>query len=180
MFQTSSLRPCAINYPRSERLEEVAMKIRLVEYKEGVPKDVHEEYDPKSLDIEFVDLKYTQPLELSATIEKGLDVLTFRGNLTSQTEHICGRCLKRVKSPVDQPFELFYETKGKDVIDTTDDLREALILDHPISFVCQENCKGLCPHCGVNRNETQCNCAPQVRSQAFSQLKKIWSRKREE
>ena len=27
-------------------------------------------------------------------------------------------------------------------------------------FLCQDDCKGLCPHCGVNLNHGSCNCKP--------------------
>ena len=158
------------------------MKLRLAEFKEGVPLRVEQDYDPKQLDVEFVDLKYRKPLHLEGTAEKGPDTLTFRGRLTSEIEHICGRCLKAVSQPVDQPFELYYEIKGLESIETIDDLREVLILDHPITFVCRENCKGLCPACGANLNETQCRCVPErtpAPTGAFVKLKKLWEQKQE-
>lgn len=33
-----------------------------------------------------------------------------------------------------------------------------LFLHLPIQSVCKENCRGLCPVCGVNRNQVQCTC----------------------
>ena len=38
------------------------------------------------------------------------------------------------------------------------ELREALMLEVPAFPVCSEDCKGLCPVCGVNRNEQKCEC----------------------
>ena len=160
------------------------MKLRLVEYKEGVITEVHNDLDPKQMDVEFVDLRYTAPLYLEGTVEKGLDTLTFRGHLTSDQEHLCGRCLKSIVTPLDKPFEFFYETKGKEIIETLDDLRETLILDHPLSFVCSEGCKGLCPSCGANLNETRCRCETQVPApppaSPFSELQKMWKTRKEE
>ena len=158
------------------------MKIRLADFKEGDVVDVAHDYDPSELDLEFIDLKYSKGLHLEGSVEKGSDTLTFRGRLQSEIEHICGRCLKRIKNKVDQPFELYYETTGNEWIDTTDDLREVLILDHPISFVCKDTCKGLCSHCGINRNETSCECSPQTAAAsrgAFVQLKQLWEQKQE-
>lgn len=154
------------------------MKIHLPSFKEGVPTKVQQEYDPKHLDVEFVDLKYSQPLLLDGVVEKGPDTLTFRGHLTSEAEKICARCLTSVKDPVDEPFELFYEIKGKEDIETLNDLREVLILDHPIRFICREDCRGLCPSCGVNLNETRCHCEAN-RATPLSQLKKMWPSKKE-
>jgi len=31
--------------------------------------------------------------------------------------------------------------------------------DLPLVPLCAPSCQGLCPRCGVNRNETECGCA---------------------
>ena len=156
------------------------MQIRLADYNEGVITKVSKEYEPKSLDIEFIDFVYSQNIALEGTIEKGSDTLTFRGHLTSEIQNICGRCLKAVPRRLACPFEFFYEIKGKETLETLDDLRETLILEHPISFVCQESCRGLCPQCGINRNELRCACTPskEFSPNVFSQLKNIWASKK--
>ena len=35
---------------------------------------------------------------------------------------------------------------------------EALLSELPMRFVCREDCKGLCPVCGRNRNTNPCDC----------------------
>jgi uncharacterized protein len=45
-----------------------------------------------------------------------------------------------------------------DKIDLAPHLREAILLDIPLVFVCEEDCKGLCPTCGTNRNQQPCSC----------------------
>lgn len=155
------------------------MKIRLADYRIGEVTTVHEQYDPKKLDIEFVDLVYSGPIKLDGTVDKEMDTLTFRGSLHGPMEHVCGRCLRRVPDRLDKSFEFFYEIKGRELIETLDDLREVLILDHPISFVCKENCKGLCPQCGTNLNEGKCNCSLRSSSAPFAVLKQ-WKKRKEE
>lgn len=135
------------------------MKISTRLLRDGFPKKVHEEYNPKDLDLEFVDLTYSSGLSLDGTVEKYLNTLTFRGQLTSQVKHVCARCLKQVEDSVDCPFELVYDIKGKEEVDTLEDLREILILDHPIRFLCREDCLGLCPRCGADLNEGPCSCS---------------------
>jgi uncharacterized protein len=155
------------------------MKIILVDYKEGVPVSVEETYDPKKLDIEFVDLKYTKPLQMTGVVEKASDTITFSGTLKSRIEKLCGRCLKQLSAPLEKDFVLYYETAGKDVIDTIDDLRETLILDHSLAYVCSAACKGLCPHCGGDRNEKNCRCEIKVKNNAFGELKKLLKKKKD-
>jgi len=43
------------------------------------------------------------------------------------------------------------------ILDLTAILREYLLLDIPIQPVCAPTCKGLCPICGGNRNEIECD-----------------------
>lgn len=135
------------------------MKISTRTLRDGFPKKVREEYNPKELDLEFVDLTYSKGLALEGTVEKYLNTLTFHGHLTSQVKHVCARCLKQVEDPIDRPFELVYDIKGKEEVDTLEDLREILILDHPIRFLCRDDCKGLCPRCGEDLNEGPCSCS---------------------
>jgi uncharacterized protein len=35
-------------------------------------------------------------------------------------------------------------------------LRETMILELPVKPLCNEDCKGLCPICGKNKNENDC------------------------
>jgi uncharacterized protein len=39
-----------------------------------------------------------------------------------------------------------------------DVLREQVLLALPMQRVCSDVCKGICPACGKNRNETECDC----------------------
>ena len=41
-------------------------------------------------------------------------------------------------------------------------VREDVILRMPQVFLCREDCKGLCPYCGQNLNESSCGCKPPV------------------
>ncbi len=43
-------------------------------------------------------------------------------------------------------------------IDLSVGIREAIVLSLPITFLCREQCRGLCPVCGINRNKTKCKC----------------------
>lgn len=58
----------------------------------------------------------------------------------------------------EQEIHLVHENK----LDLTPFVREALLLQFPSIPVCREDCKGLCPVCGKNRNTDPCNC--QVKS----------------
>lgn len=44
------------------------------------------------------------------------------------------------------------------ILDLTELLRQAIILSLPLTPLCQDDCKGLCPTCGINRNYEVCDC----------------------
>jgi uncharacterized protein len=80
----------------------------------------------------------------------------------------CRRCLGEAAGMVvadvreifePQPVEgETYELKG-DVVDLEPMLREAIVLEFPMApVVCKDDCAGLCPQCGINKNEESCNC----------------------
>jgi len=58
-------------------------------------------------------------------------------------------------------------------VDLTPNIREAMILAFPNYPLCRFGCKGLCPQCGVNLNEGECDCGPreEVRWSALDDLK---------
>lgn len=55
-----------------------------------------------------------------------------------------------------QPQEGMYEFGG-DIIDLSQMIEDNIIINLPTRFLCNESCKGLCSHCGVNLNEGDCN-----------------------
>lgn len=58
-------------------------------------------------------------------------------------------------------------------IDLDPILREQVLLALPMNLVCRETCRGLCPVCGENLNEKQCQCEREVLDPRWMALKKI-------
>ena len=59
------------------------------------------------------------------------------------------------------------------VIDLDPIVREQLILALPLTAVCREDCQGLCPQCGINRNEAKCSCVTKPVDPRLAPLKNI-------
>jgi uncharacterized protein len=51
-------------------------------------------------------------------------------------------------------------------------IRENVVVDIPMLILCSDDCKGLCPRCGTNRNHGACRCepAPDPRWEALRRL----------
>ena len=43
-------------------------------------------------------------------------------------------------------------------VDLSEAVKDALVLQLPMRFLCKEDCRGLCPKCGVNLNTGSCSC----------------------
>ncbi len=116
------------------------------------------------------------------------------GELATRVETACARCLEPIHHGVAKTFELLYRPQGTDAgkeeLSVTaaeaevsyyqgegllleDVLREQVLLALPIKAICREDCKGLCPHCGSNLNQEQCNCTDPVQDPRWSALKDI-------
>jgi uncharacterized protein len=95
------------------------------------------------------------------------------GTLRAEGRTECGRCLKEFSIGWDVPVDLQIlrdvdtdETEGvtllilqkKGEVDLSDSLRECAVLGYPQAPVCSEECKGMCPECGIDRNQGTCEC----------------------
>ncbi len=61
----------------------------------------------------------------------------------------------------------YYEKSGLPLEDV---VREQVLLTLPGRTLCREDCKGLCPHCGADRNATECTCDNTVADSRWSAL----------
>ena len=84
------------------------------------------------------------------------------GNVTAKATFECCRCLKVFEQPVNFLFEEDYDVLMfghlDDWIDIAEPIRAALIFQEPMQPLCSVDCKGLCLHCGVDRNQVECDC----------------------
>lgn len=147
-------------------------------YKEGIPEHLEVSYNPRDLDLEFIDLHYIQKVALKGVAEKIRQTVSFHGLMTSRVEQVCARCLDKIESDVNAPFDLSYDTAGRETVDTTDDLRDILILGHPDRFLCRPDCKGICAQCGTNFNRGTCHCEPKAQEPNSMEQLKIWYKKK--
>ncbi|MGQ0823535.1 MAG: YceD family protein [Actinomycetota bacterium] len=106
-------------------------------------------------------------VDVEGRLERISEGLVVRGTVSAAWEARCSRCLRDVRGAlsvhVDELFErepLAGETYQLDVdtVDVEPLARDALLLDLPTAPLCRDECAGLCAHCGVDRNETDCDC----------------------
>jgi uncharacterized protein len=134
------------------------MKLILSEFTEGVLIPVEGSYDAKAIEVEFPDMLYTEPILLKGEAEKSPGMLRLQGALTTAVRRVCGKCLKEKSEKLSFEVDWIFDLSGKEVIEPLENVRELLIVEHPLVHLCKASCKGLCPQCGIDLNERSCNC----------------------
>ncbi|MCC6419815.1 MAG: DUF177 domain-containing protein [Gemmataceae bacterium] len=152
------------------------MELRKVRFDETLP--------PGGIDFSGEALVQVSPLHAVGTAEMLKNTegeVRIVGRYSVEMESECDRCLGRARFPLDAPFDLFYRpasviARDEEVaidegeaeigfyegggIELEDILREQVLLALPMQRVCGEACRGICPVCGGDRNETECDCRP--------------------
>ena len=60
-----------------------------------------------------------------------------------------------------------------DQIDLVPAVREAVLLELPDDVLCREECAGICPVCGIDRNQGTCECDTTVRDDRWAALDQL-------
>lgn len=129
----------------------------------------------------------TGDILIKLAIDKRPDDLNLKAKVASSAELGCDRCLRIFKKELKSNFKIYYSSKYSDseeqntrhlslsnpIIDLLDDVRSSLVLSLPIKLLCEENCKGLCPNCGVNRNQQECDCHTEQTDSRWEALKDL-------
>jgi uncharacterized protein len=120
------------------------------------------------------------PVEASFHLERRAEGVLARGAFRTGAVVQCSRCSEPVFVPMADDIEVLYVesttgVRGEDAglaatqelnveplkddrIDLSWLLRESVLLSLPLQPLCRPECRGLCPRCGVNLNETACQC----------------------
>jgi uncharacterized protein len=156
-----------------------------------------EDFPAGAIDFSGEGVDQGSPLHATGSAEMldGADgELRIQGRLTVEMTAQCDRCLGRARFPLDQSFDLFYHPVAEiardeevaidegeteigfyegDGIQLEDVLREQVLLALPMQHVCSEACKGICPVCGRNRNESECDCRGESSDDRWGALRKL-------
>jgi len=123
--------------------------------------------------------------------------IRLRAGYQGKVEVACARCLDPVEHDLKGDFDLIFRPLGLDgesaersiTADETeigyyhksglvleDVLREQVLLSLPARTLCRQDCKGLCPRCGLNLNTETCTCDTAPADPRWSALSELGSR----
>ena len=127
-----------------------------------------------------LEFTWLSPLSYEIRIARSDARILIEGSITLTLTLACSRCLEDVVFPINPVFRFFlapaYSPKiihevelqredldiefyTDDVLNIGEIIRNQIILSLPFNPLCKEDCKGLCPHCGINRNCETCECS---------------------
>lgn len=133
---------------------------------------------------------------LSLDIQRQGDIVLVRGRLAARIPQICGRCVEgfevSVAPEVDARFvpspagpgeerelgadDLETDVYAHDVVDLASLIETETTLRLPMKPLCREDCRGLCPQCGSNRNVAPCGCQDRAPDPRWAALKGLADR----
>ena len=114
---------------------------------------------------------FVTPVQVTGEIANQAGVVVLSMQLTYTMHLTCDRCLDEFERAfscswehllVAEPLTDDSDTENIEVPDGLLNLDELvwadILLNLPSKLLCREDCKGLCPQCGQNRNHGSCSC----------------------
>ena len=129
---------------------------------------------------EDLTLRYVRgPIRLSCTKEGVL----VQATLDTVLDDECYRCLDPIQHQMTIELEELFATDyavnaeffiGEDgILDLAPLLRAEVLIQKEHGMLCQTECQGLCPECGINRNRETCECDLDNLDPRFAVLKQL-------
>jgi uncharacterized protein len=133
-------------------------------------------------------------VEVRCSLKKIRETVFIDGEIDTIVDLACCRCLESASLVIKNNFrytlippnknllqeeaelsseDLDFGYYHDDIIDLDPIIYEQIILQMPMKILCQESCKGLCPHCGINLNMASCPCRKESANGKFAALTKL-------
>ncbi len=179
------------------------MRIRVEELKAGKLRIEFEETpETFPVLAEMIDTgicEFLAPLKTALRAQQIGDMVEIEGSISTAVRLSCGRCLQSFETPVESSFALTYKQTEPDTdkgssnqeeleltaedmgliyhpgeeINLQNEIQEQVVLAFPLRTLCKPDCKGLCPQCGADLNNEECDCDQTPHVGKFSVLKNL-------
>ena len=123
----------------------------------------------------FHDITFPEPIRVSGHVSSMAGYMELHLEAVVSYSTHCARCLEPIENiltfHIDKPVadtkgSLSLENKDTDdylliennALSLDDAVSEQILMEFPMRHLCREDCKGLCPKCGNNRNNGDCGC----------------------
>ncbi len=166
----------------------------LLKEQSGAARDYTVQVAPEELAGMLEDARPAAPLEGDLRLMRAPRSIFVRGQLGTDVNIECSRCLAEVETPVELELEaeyfpqidissgaplpapdddLAFTIDGNHELDLSEIVRQSLLLALPMHALCAEACRGLCPDCGANLNQGLCTCEPEPADERLTPLRAL-------
>lgn len=140
----------------------------------------------------WTDMEVTprSPLEVRLEAQPAGPDVVVRGRVRGTFEQACRRCLEPVQVVIDEELGRLYragealeDVESEDVLalprdaelDLRGPVREQVLVAVPRYVYCRADCRGLCPQCGTNWNQSECDCTTDEMDERWAPLRQLQS-----
>lgn len=149
---------------------------------------------PEEIDLEREDVEIKGDVSVRGEAEKHIAHTDIKGAIAFAADIECTRCLKPVPKSLLFDYEVSYvspedfsDEREKELaagematdvaetgrVDVGELVREQILLNLPEQTLCMDECKGICPQCGADRNAEDCKCGDTEIDPRWSALKNL-------
>jgi uncharacterized protein len=136
----------------------------------------------QAIDLGVTDDRATGSVMVELTAVSSVDGIVVAGSISAPWRAPCRRCLSDVtgvaRIAVDEVYQDdvgdddAFQIEG-DQIDMAPAVREYVLLELPEGPLCRDDCAGICPVCGIDRNRSTCGCDTSVGDDRWAALKDL-------
>lgn len=151
-------------------------------------------YQPDELNPVDERVSLSAAASVSGNVRRAGNEVLVNGHIETRAQVECDRCLKPLELPVSADFALEYITGADyesssttalseeqmsvsvfdgEAIDVDEIVKEQVLLAVPARTLCRDDCKGICPECGVDLNNGQCSCSAEEVDPRWAALKSL-------
>ena len=138
-----------------------------------------------------LDERFTSVVKVKVRLDKSLRQILLQAKMQAEGAFVCDRCLDNFIWQLDRKYSMVYIQGDRSTldlkkeeeiqvlsadtnyIDLDEDVRQYILLAVPQKLLCREDCLGICPTCGVNRNNESCSCDAHVTDSRWDALRKL-------
>lgn len=128
---------------------------------------------------------FVSPVQVQVTAKNHAGAVRLKADVAFDFCHPCDRCAEEFTERYGYSFEHMlvqalnddssedYILVENDQLELDELLRMDILLELPAKYLCRPDCKGICPQCGVNRNQHTCSCVTHQVDPRLEVLKKL-------
>ncbi|MCI8419312.1 MAG: DUF177 domain-containing protein [Oscillospiraceae bacterium] len=125
------------------------------------------------LDLSGVDFGGLYPIQspvvVAGEVRNTAGMLTLEMEMSTVLKSVCDRCMKEFDNPKRVMYQCLLDDAPEEendeiiplvnhTLDAGELAKTIFILEMDTKTLCSEDCKGLCPGCGVDLNQGSCTC----------------------